>query len=83
MRATKQQWDDFIDGFLWSDMKEVLEDWVEGIKADVFSADNMDEVRKYQGRMEALQYFLALPQTILESLEHEENSNVSRHDQTS
>ena len=84
MRSTRKQWEDFQETSLWHDMQETLEDWVDGIKTEVFAADSMDEVRKYQGRVEALQYFLILPQTIIESFEHEEGiKDGTGHDQTS
>ena len=71
MLSTIKQWEDFTNSTIWHDMKEVLDTWVEGIKTEVFAVDTMDEVRKYQGRVEALGYFLGLPQTIIEALKYE------------
>ena len=84
MKATKQQVKDFVEGFVWQDIKEILEDWIDGIKTEVFAADDIDEVRRYQGRMEALEYFLALPSTLIEALEFEEKEREdgTRHDST-
>lgn len=84
MRSSRRMIEEFLEGAVWADIKDVLDDWVDGIKVDVFKADDIDEVRRYQGRVEALEYFLVLPQSLINSLEYEEGSkDGSGHDEAS
>jgi hypothetical protein len=83
LHSTRKQAEDFQNGSIWRDIKAILEDWVQGIKNDMLAEDDMKEVYRFQGRAEALGHFLELPETLLNSIEFEEKSHGTGHDQTS
>jgi len=71
MSMSETQWETFKESAPWKEIKETLEDWIEGIKTDVFKADTIEQVRIFQGSVEALEYFLALPDTLIQAIKVE------------
>ena len=83
MRSSRKMLEEFVKSAIWLDIKETLDDWVKGIKTDVFKSEDIMDVRRWEGRLEAVEYFLALPQTLMNSLEYEEGpKDGPGHDET-
>lgn len=83
MRSSRKMLEEFVKSAIWLDIKETLDDWIEGIKTDVFKSEDIMDVRRWEGRLEAVEYFLALPQTLMNSIEYEEGpKDGPGHDET-
>ena len=87
--ATKEQIKEFIESVLWQDLVRELNVWKEGFtfemmaivdnaaSANPSSASVLLHMGDVNGRIKAVDYFISLPNVLLQILE--ENSNDSRH----
>lgn len=73
MDSTSREVKDFIDSFVWKDMKANLTRWLNDMNEVLDNADDMTEIYRTQGRKQAIQFFLQEPYMMLEALE--ENLN--------
>lgn len=69
IRATKEEILRFISSLLWQDMQLECEVWKEQAASEYDQADTMEKVARIQGRREAIDYLLKMPQTFLEILD--------------
>ena len=51
----------FEKSVIWSDMKNILDDWNAGLKSDYDNADSMEDVKYLQGVSRCITYVLNLP----------------------
>lgn len=88
MRSSKRDFEAFVEGTVWADMVETLEDWAAGLRERPFGEfptreEKMDEFMRCEGRLEAINYLLGIPQSLINALEFEEESaHGSGHDET-
>ena len=78
LKSSEQDVKAFMNSALWEDVQAILRDWLSGIKDDLLTCENFNEVLLAQGRASAMMYFLTIPKTILDAMEYEkEISNES------
>jgi len=90
MRSSARSIEHFAKSALWMDIQEILKDWADGVKElpyntkeDSTREERIDEYVRCEGRLEALNYFLGIPETLLNALEYEEgHKDGTGHDQT-
>ena len=83
MRSSQKMFEEFLKSAVWMDIEEAIRDWIEGVKGDALAAPDIDEVRRCQGRAEAMQYVLGLPQSLMEAAQYEEGlKDGSGYDET-
>jgi hypothetical protein len=68
----------FINSTVWEDMQRELQIWREMAGRDYDTAATIEEVRLIQGRREAIEYILALPETMLNALKEEQEDGSRR-----
>ena len=60
---------EFIEGFIWADMKRELDVWLEGVRSINEDPNTPDRERLIAlGRIDALKHFLLLPEVVRDSL---------------
>lgn len=75
MRATKNQFSDFVQSVMWEDLKKILllrrseirDTLEEGSPADIDPQTEMRESARLRGRSEELKYIVDLPQLIVDN----------------
>lgn len=71
-------WEEFQKGPFWKSIEVTLKDWIGNVKDLPFSREystreeRFDEFARCQGRVEAMEYFLGLPQTFIDAFNYEE-----------
>ena len=71
-------WEDFQRSSFWKSIEATLKDWIDDVKDRPFSdeyssrEERFDEFARCQGRVEAMNYFLGIPQTFVEALKFED-----------
>jgi len=71
-------WEDFQKGSFWKSIEATLKDWIGGVKDLPYTSEfsnreeRIDEFTRCEGRVEAMNYFLGLPQTFVEALKYDE-----------
>ena len=96
VRATRDQIKDFVNSFLWKDIKRELGIWRKGfqseygavigkcINGEENSASALTHLGSLYGREMAIDYILQIPSIFLQILEdRKEEKDGSRHDETS
>ena len=69
LRVTRGQLLDAIQGFFWQDMKSELQEIKDNALERMALEKDGDELRRYQGRIQALNMCLNLPFVMLEELD--------------
>ena len=67
--TTHEQWRDFLASTIWHDMKTEISQWVEVIRGSLGSKDEPRELFRMQGRLDACENVLELPNNMLSILE--------------
>jgi hypothetical protein len=77
IRSTAAQFNDFIDGFIWQDMKDELDIWLNGVRDGLedTEADEKDLYRN-QGRADAIRYFKSLPLVMRDGLLEDQERDI-------
>ena len=85
---SSKAWEEFQESSFWKSIEANLKDWIDGVKDLPYSSEfstreeRFDEFARCQGRVEAMEYFLGLPQTIANTLKYEEeDKDGPRHDE--
>ena len=69
IHSSANEFDDFIKGAIWADMKRELSVWLEGVRGGLEDPKTTDRDRLMDvGRADALKYFRVLPETIRDGL---------------
>ena len=67
---------EFIEGFIWADMKRELDVWLEGVRSINEDPNTPDRERLIAlGRIDALKHFLLLPEVVRDSLIADQTSH--------
>jgi hypothetical protein len=69
IRATKSQIDNFLESFLWRDMKREIKKWARDLRREYDQIDNLRDLGIIQGRREAIDYMVVLPEALKQLLE--------------
>ncbi len=80
VNSTKAALEDFKNSSVWEDMIRELELWQENLKGGYDLCENMEQVARIQGRREAIDYILALPDNLIEFVkEKRQKEKEERH----
>lgn len=72
---------EFIEGFIWKDMKYLLEDMRDDIRNKLETENEIEEIYRFQGRADVVLLMLNLPETLLNNLEMEADKKVELPDE--
>ena len=67
--ATYQQYKDFIASTLWLDLQLEIKTWIEDINGYLEHENDIQEIYRFQGRLQSCKQLLSLPERILATLE--------------
>ncbi len=75
--ASYQQYKDFIASVLWTDMQVEIRAWIDDIHGYLENETDIQEIYRFQGRLQACKQLLTLPERILSNMEivHESRDN--------
>jgi len=73
-RSSAGQFRDFIEGTIWGDILQEMDDMREGVRDALETVTDVEEFYRFQGRAEVLRDLRLLPEQILEALEDEHES---------
>lgn len=68
LRGTENGYVTFLKSTIWKDIQHELDVWRAMAESDYQTAENMQEVTKIQGRVEAIDYMLQLPNMLLDGI---------------
>ena len=71
--AMYEQWTNFLSSAVWQDMQAEINYWLNTVRASLGSNDEPRELFRMQGRLEACENVLELPNNMLEILEDRYN----------
>lgn len=60
---------EFLNDSVWKDISAEIEAVIGNARTNLEVINNMTEIARFQGRIEALRYILMLPESILDHLE--------------
>lgn len=63
--ATIIQCEEFRESQVWLEMREELESWRAAAESEFLVCEGLLQLGRIQGRLEALDYMLALPETVV------------------
>lgn len=78
IKSTAAQLEEHIGSLVWEDMKAELRGWEEMVSSEYDEVNNLLDLGKIQGRLEALVYFMELPRVLHEIAK--ERQDESRRD---
>ena len=67
--ASYQQCKDFIASVLWADLQAEIRCWIDDIHGYLESETDIQEVYRFQGRLQSCRQLLTLPERILANME--------------
>ena len=67
--ASYQQYKDFLQSSLWTDLQGEIQAWIDDIHGYLESETDIQEVYRFQGRLQSCRQLLALPERILANME--------------
>ncbi len=70
IRGSEVGYDKFLRSLIWQDLCAELKVWKKLAESEFQGADSMEGVARIQGRIEAIEYLLALPEILLEALKN-------------
>jgi len=69
MQSSASQFNEFLEGSVWTDIKSELNVWLEGVRNGLENPETDEkELYRNQGRAEAVRYVLSLPETIRDAI---------------
>lgn len=75
LQATLTQYKDFMDSFVWKDLRAILKDRIQNLQDKMLAADNMDQVNMLKGGIIHLRAFLEYPEVMIEEIERERKAS--------
>lgn len=67
IKSTVNQLKEFADSLIWGDIRTELEVWRKMVSSEYNEVDDLLNLGKIQGRIEAMAYFLELPRVLHET----------------
>lgn len=67
--ATYQHYKDFISSVLWMDLQREVGSWIEDIHGYMENETDIQEIYRFQGRLQSCRQLLTLPDRILTLME--------------
>ena len=74
-RSSLHEVDFFLGGHVWQDMQRDFDLWLESVRDDMETADSVDELRRCQGRAEAMRFVLKWAENLRNILEEQRDDN--------
>ena len=74
-RSSLHEVDFFLGGHVWQDMQRDFDLWLESVRDDMETADSVDELRRCQGRAEAMRFVLKWAENLRDILEEQRDDN--------
>ncbi len=71
LQASYERHKEYFNSSVHFDHQEELQSWLKDIYERIIAENDHDEIMRFQGRAQAMQEMLALPQRILDSFEIE------------
>lgn len=68
IHSTELALEEFLQSVLWNDMRNEVVMWYTMAAKDYDQAKSMAEIRRAQGIREACEYFIGLPQVLLDAV---------------
>lgn len=68
VRSSENEFQSFIDSTVWNDILDEVKAWYEDASRAYDSAKTLEEVRLLQGRREACEYFMQLPEQLRDAV---------------
>ena len=85
LKSSVGQFDEFLEGTVWADMKRELHIWLEGVRDGLEDKESDEkDLFRNQGRAEAIRYVMSLPETIKDQLIEEQQQHqrdAENHDE--
>lgn len=85
-KSTPAQMKDFLEGFVWADMKEEVEIWIKELQATLSDPDgptDLNVISTMRGSIKACENFLLMPSVLIENMNedkrHEENDKTKKN----
>ncbi len=81
IKSSASELTEFIKGFIWADMKQELDVWLEGVRRINEDPNTPDRERLISvGRIDALKHFTLLPEVMRDSLIEDQTSRQEEND---
>ena len=78
--ASYQQYKDFVASVLWTDMQVEIRAWIDDIHGYLENETDIQEIYRFQGRLQACKQLLTLPERILSNMEIVHESRDTREE---
>lgn len=72
--------EDFLESSIWKDLRNEFESMLDNVRDNLEIEKDSEEIRRFQGRAQALRYAIALPKIVLEELKDEVKENKEVED---
>ena len=69
-----QQYKDFILSYLWTDLQAEINAWIKDIQGYLENETDVQEIYRFQGRLQSCRQLLTLPERILAAMEIAQDS---------
>ncbi len=79
--ASYQQYKDFVASVLWADLRAEIQTWIEDIVGYIEHENDIQEIYRFQGRLQSCKQLLSLPERILSILEMQHESTAQTEEQ--
>ncbi len=67
--ASYQQYKDFVSSTLWIDLQMEIKSWIDDIHGYLENETDIQEMYRFQGRLQSCRQLLSLPDRILSAME--------------
>ena len=81
--ATYQQYKDFVLSSVWLDLQAEIKEWISDIHGHLGNEDVKKEIFRFQGRLQACNELLSLPDRILSAMEVVQEASMQQEDNSS
>jgi len=75
--STKYQFEEFLESTIWKDLQSELKNYLEALASDYDDVSDLLNLGKIQGRREAFQFLLGLPEAFIEYLTQKSEADNS------
>lgn len=76
LKGNLEEYKDFSNSIIWHDMQGEFEIWISALRNELEFLDDLDEIRKTQGRISALREVLEFPSRVISTYEARKNENI-------
>ena len=80
VRSTETALREFKESSIWADISEELEKWMKILQERYDECEDLPEVKKIQGRREAVHHMLILPDSLIEAAKEQQLKEQEERD---